>query len=124
MCDHGLLYRHVQQLQQRRPAWHCGTCGRVSYRPLDCCARPAFTSRAELPAWWRNLRWGRAVELCRRMGPQGLWQWFGRAVGAARRRCAAPVHADVIPTTAVAVEDGHTEAMEVENTPVGVGEQG
>lgn len=124
MCDHGLLYRHVHQLQQRRPLWHCGTCGRVSYRPLDCCARPAFTSRADLPARWKNLRWGRMVELWRKIGPQGLWQWFGRAVRAARRRYAVPVHADHIPMTPVAVEDDHVETMEVENTPVGIGERG
>jgi hypothetical protein len=124
MCDHGLLYRHVHQLQQRRPAWHCGTCGRVSYHPLDCCARPAFTSRAEIPAWRRNLCWGRAMELWRGIGPQGLWQWFSRVAGAARRRGATPGHADDIPTTPVAVENDHAEAMEVENTPVGVGERG
>jgi hypothetical protein len=123
MCDHGLLYRHVQ-LQQRRPVWHCGTCGRVSYRPLDCCARPAFTSRADLPAWWENLRWGRVVELWRRLGPQGLWRWFGGSVGAVCRRRAVPVHVDDIPTTTVAVEDDHAETMEVENIPVGVGERG
>jgi hypothetical protein len=124
MCDHGLLYRHVHQLQQRRPAWHCGTCGRVSYRPLDCCARPAFTSRAELPARGKNLRWDRVMELWRKIGPQGLWQWFARSVGAARHRHAASVYADKIPTTTVAVEDDRAEAMEVENTPVGVGERG
>jgi hypothetical protein len=124
MCDHGLLYRHVHQLQQRRPLWRCGTCGRVAYRPLDCCARPAFTSRAEIPTGWKNLCWGRMVELWRRIGQQGLWQWCDRAVRVARRRCAVPVCADDIPMPPVAVEDDHAETMEVANTPVGVGERG
>ena len=40
MCGHLFLYQDRFHLQQHRPVWQCGTCGRVSHVPLDCCTRP------------------------------------------------------------------------------------
>jgi hypothetical protein len=123
MCDHLLTYRHIQQFQQRRPAWHCSTCGRVAYRPLDCCAQPAFTSRAPLDLQSRRLWLGKVVELWRQIDVQGLQQWLGRSVGALRRRRTDDGHANEIPVTPVVGEDDYAEAAEVGNTPVGVGDR-
>jgi hypothetical protein len=122
MCNHLLTYHHVQQLQQRRPAWHCGRCGRVAYRPLDCCAQPAFTSRAPLDSQRRSLRLGKVVELCRQIDLQALLQWLGRSAAAVYRRRPDGFHANQVSMTPV-VEDDHAEVAEVGNTPVGVGDR-
>jgi hypothetical protein len=123
MCDHLLTYRHVQQFQQRRPAWHCGTCGRVAYRPLDCCAQPAFTSRAPLDSQSRSLWLGKVVELWRQIDLQAFLQSLGRSVGALCRRRTDDCHTHKMSMTPVGIEDDYTEAAEVENTPVGVGDR-
>jgi hypothetical protein len=122
MCDHGLLYRHVQQLQQRRPTWHCGTCGRVSYRPLDCCARPVFTPRAESPSGRISRCCGTVVALWRMIDLQGLLQGLGHAVGARRRQRAADLQGYEMPTTPVTVAHDHAEAA-VDHIPVGAGDR-
>ena len=123
MCDHGLLYRHVQQLQQRRPTWHCGTCGRVSYRPLDCCARPAFSSPAEPLSERINRCWGRVVALWRMIDMQGLLQGLGQAAGALRRQRAADCQGYETPTTPVAVQHDDAEAAAGDHIPVGAGDR-
>ena len=121
MCDHGLLYRHIQQLQQRRPTWHCGTCGRVSYYPLDCCTRPAFTPRAEPLSERLNRCWGRGVALWQRLDLQGRLRGIGHAAGARRRQPAADVQGYEMPTPSVAIEPDHTEAIDC--VPVGAGDR-
>ena len=40
MCGHGFMFHARDDLQRYRPRWQCGTCGRVSFVPLDCCTRP------------------------------------------------------------------------------------
>jgi hypothetical protein len=42
MCGHVFMYHDRDVLQRHRPRWQCGTCGRVSSVPLDCCTRPDF----------------------------------------------------------------------------------
>jgi hypothetical protein len=42
MCGHVFFYHDRHHLQRHRPVWQCGTCGRVSSAPLDCCPQPAF----------------------------------------------------------------------------------
>src|SRR5207245_7719063 len=42
MCGHVFFYHDRDHLQRHRPRWQCGTCGRVSSVPLDCCTRPDF----------------------------------------------------------------------------------
>jgi hypothetical protein len=42
MCGHVFMYHDRNALQRHRPRWQCGTCGRVSSVPLDCCTRPDF----------------------------------------------------------------------------------
>jgi hypothetical protein len=123
MCDHGLFYRHVQQLQQRRPTWSCGTCGRVSSHPLDCCARPAFTRRAAVPAWRKSLRWGRVVEGWRMLHLQGLLQRSGQFLRALGRRRTETWHAYEVPTTIAAMHEQPAEAAEVGNIPVAAGDR-
>jgi hypothetical protein len=121
MCNHLLTYRHVEQFQQRRPVWHCSRCGRVAYRPLDCCAQPAFTSRAPLASQRRSLRLGKVVELCRQLDLRALLQWLGRSAAALCRRRPDDFHANEVSMTPVVVENDHAEVAEVGNTPVGVG---
>ena len=42
MCGHVFFSHDRHPLQRHRPVWQCGTCGRVSSVPLDCCTRPDF----------------------------------------------------------------------------------
>ena len=42
MCGHEFMFHTRDYLQRHRPRWQCGTCGRVSSVPLDCCTRPDF----------------------------------------------------------------------------------
>jgi hypothetical protein len=42
MCGHVFMFHDREYLQRHRPRWQCGTCGRVSSAPLDCCTRPDF----------------------------------------------------------------------------------
>lgn len=123
MCDHLLIYRQAHQLQQRRPAWQCGTCGRVSSRPLDCCARPAFVSRVAPPGQRRRLWLGYAVVLWRYINLSGVLQWLGQAKPAGPHQHADACHAAESPARAVALEAAHDEVAAVENTPVGVGDR-
>ena len=44
MCGHVFMYHDPHHFQHRRPVWRCGACGREAFVPLDCCARPDFTS--------------------------------------------------------------------------------
>ena len=50
MCGHEFLFRHRDDLQRHRPRWQCGTCGRVSSVPLDCCTRPDVAPHHSPPA--------------------------------------------------------------------------
>ena len=57
MCGHVFFYHDRDYLQRHRPRWQCGTCGRVSSVPLDCCTQPDFTRQHPpgltylLPEW-------------------------------------------------------------------------
>ncbi len=44
MCDHFLGFYTYQRIQAPRMLWRCGTCGRQSSVPIDCCAQPDFAS--------------------------------------------------------------------------------
>jgi hypothetical protein len=75
MCGYVFMYHNRDALQRHRPRWQCGTCGRVSSVPLDCCTRPAFARQrppglAHLLSKWvgRCGRWSLAsVRL--------VWSW-------------------------------------------------
>ncbi len=83
MCGYGYMYHDRYSLQRHKPVWQCGTCGRVSSVPLDCCTRPDFAQQhpaglAQLLGQWLSGcgRWTLA-----RLRP--LWRWqHQRATGA------------------------------------------
>ena len=63
MCGHVFMYHDRDHLQRHRPRWQCGTCGRVSSVPLDCCSRPDVARQhparlTHLLSQWIS-RWGR-----------------------------------------------------------------
>ena len=47
MCDHFLGLHRYQQARQPKAVWRCGTCGRESYRPVDCCVQPYFAPKQQ-----------------------------------------------------------------------------
>jgi hypothetical protein len=78
MCGHEFMFRHRDYLQRHIPRWQCGTCGRVSSVPLDCCARPDFERHhtlelTHLLSQWSS-RCGRWVLASVRL----LWGWQRR----------------------------------------------
>ena len=75
MCSHVFMYQDRDPLQRHRHRWQCGTCGRLSSVPCDCCSRPAVVRQhtAGLPyllrQWLsRGARWTRA-------SVQRVWEW-------------------------------------------------
>jgi hypothetical protein len=75
MCGHVFMYHDRDALQRHRPRWQCGTCGRVSSVPLDCCTRPDF-ARQRPPGLLHLLRaW---VSRCGRWtlaSVRLVWSW-------------------------------------------------
>jgi hypothetical protein len=76
MCGHVFMYYNRDHVQRHRPVWQCGTCGRVSSVPLDCCTRPDGARHHPaglthlLGQWVSGLRhWTRAS-----MRPRWWWQ--------------------------------------------------
>src|SRR5262245_47012603 len=78
MCGHEFMFHAKDHLQRHRPRWQCGTCGRVSSVPLDCCTRPDFVQHHPpqlthlLSAW---------ISSCRRWtltSVRLLWGWQRR----------------------------------------------
>jgi hypothetical protein len=57
MCDHFIGFHTYQHFQTPRALWRCGSCGRQSSAPIDCCAQPDFAS-VQRPGMVRlSLRW-------------------------------------------------------------------
>jgi hypothetical protein len=75
MCGHAFMYQDRDALQRHRPRWQCGTCGRVSSVPLDCCTQPDF-ARQRPPGLLHLLReW---VSRCGRWtlaSVRLVWSW-------------------------------------------------
>ena len=79
MCGHAFMFRHMDDLQRHRPRWQCGTCGRVSSVPLDCCTRPDVAPHhspqlTPLLRQWLST-WGRWTLARVRL----LWGWQHRS---------------------------------------------
>ena len=97
MCGHEFMFHGRDHLQRHRPRWQCGTWGRVSSVPLDCCTRPDFAQHhspqlTPLLSQWMSTcgRWALAsVRL--------LWGWQRRSA----TRAGAP-HATASPPNTVA----------------------
>src|SRR5215510_8000137 len=75
MCGHGFLYQDRYHLQQYRPVWRCGTCGRVSHVPVDCCVRPEVVRQRPAVLAQRLGQWvsGFSHWTLARLRP--LWHW-------------------------------------------------
>ena len=78
MCGHEFMFYGRDHLQRHRPRWQCGTCGRVSSMPLDCCTRPDFARQhpAELPHLLST--WLRACGRWTLASVRLLWAWQRR----------------------------------------------
>ena len=75
MCGHEFMFHHRDYLQRHRPRWQCGTCGRVSSVPLDCCTRPDFERHHTLELTHLLSQW---ISRCGRWtlaSVRLLWGW-------------------------------------------------
>ena len=116
MCGHGFFYQDRHHLQRHRPQWHCSTCGRVSFVPLDCCTQPDFTHQSSpglvslLHEWvGRCGRWTLAsVRL--------LWGWQRHpATSAAMTDAAASPHS-VVTASVMSYPAESDESVERDET--------
>jgi hypothetical protein len=122
MCGHVFMYHNRDALQRHRPTWQCGTCGRVSSVPLDCCTRPNFTRQrppgvAHLLSEWvhRCGRWTLA-------GVRLMWSWQRHLAirpGTIRATASPP---DIVTAGAMIPTAEGDESPEGENVVVAAGE--
>jgi len=124
MCGHVYMFHDRDHLQRHRPRWQCGTCGRVSSVPLDCCTRPDFAPHHPpglthlLGEWIRRCgRWTLAsVRL--------LWGWQRhpwRTPGAGTTHATARPHNIVTGGVMIPTADGD-ESPEGDDVVVVAGE--
>jgi hypothetical protein len=122
MCGHMFVFHDVRQVDRHRPIWRCGTCGRQSSMPLDCCARPDFAPRQSVSMVGDCVRWlgakGSGVRMAlgdflRRWVRPGTPPDIGLEVREPERQAA-----EVAPV--IMAEEAETAL--VAETPVGVGE--
>jgi hypothetical protein len=75
MCGHVFFSHDRHPLQRHRPVWQCGTCGRVSSVPVDCCPRPDFAQHH--PAGLTHLlgQWVSGLRRWTRASVRLLWGW-------------------------------------------------
>jgi hypothetical protein len=123
MCGHEFMFRHRDYMQRHIPRWQCGTCGRVSSVPLDCCTRPDFERHHSLElthllSQWIS-RFGRWTLTSVRL----LWGWQRRPA----TRAGAP-HATASPPNTVAASviippADYDESPEGDDVMVAAGER-
>ena len=122
MCGHVFLYQDRYHLQRHRPVWQCGTCGRVSHVPLDCCTRPEI-ARQHSPGLLQRLgqwlsefgRWTLA-QWC------PLWHWQ-RPPGNSAGHIHGSGRPEDVVTEGVSVPTASDERPGVEDMAVAAGER-
>jgi len=123
MCGHVFLYQDRFHLQQHRPVWQCGTCGRVSHVPLDCCTRPEVVRQH--PAVLAQ-RLGQGVSGFGRWTLarlRSLWHWQQYPTNSADHTHSSERAEDIV-TEGVSVPTAESdERPEVEGMAVAAGER-
>lgn len=123
MCGHVFMCHDRDHLQRHRPVWQCGTCGRVSSVPLDCCTRPDFARRH--PAGLTHLlgqwvsgggRWALA-----RVRP--LWWWQRHPATRAGTTHATASPQSVVTAGVMVPTADRDESPEEEDVVVAAGER-
>lgn len=115
MCDHFLGLHRYQQVRQPKAVWRCGTCGRQSYKPVDCCVQPYFAPHQHPSLVGTAVSWAGAAAVRVLAGLSTLLQRWRRSAENLGESCA-----DVQPLHAVR-QDEHVNRTEVEETtPVSV----
>jgi len=106
MCGHAFFYYDRHPLQRHRPVWQCGTCGRVSSMPLDCCSRPDF-ARHHAPGLTHLLsQWVSGVRRWTRASVRLLWWQRHPAIKAGTTPAMASPHSVVTAGVMSSTADG------------------
>jgi hypothetical protein len=123
MCGHVFMYHDSYPMRRHRPVWQCGTCGRVSSVPLDCCTRPDFaqpsrTALTHILGQWVSAfgRWALA-----RVRP--LWHWQRQPASRAGTPPPPTSPAGVGAEGVMAPTAGRDESPEMEDVVVAAGER-
>jgi hypothetical protein len=121
MCGHVFLYQDRYHLQQHRPVWQCGTCGRVSHVPLDCCTRPEVARQHSAVLAQRLGQWisGCGRWMLARLRP--LWPWQPHPANRAGHGGERPE--DVVTEDVSVLTAACGERLEVEDMAVAAGER-
>src|SRR5262245_33684060 len=75
MCGHEFMFYARDHLQRHKPRWQCGTCGRVSSVPLDCCTRPDFAQHRPLQLTHLLSQWMSTCGRWTLASVRLLWGW-------------------------------------------------
>jgi len=123
MCGHVFMYHDSYPLQRHRPVWQCGTCGRVSSVPLDCCTRPDFALQS--PAALRPIlsQWVSAFGRWTLARVRLLWRWQRQPATRAGTLPTTTSPAGVLPEGMMVSTAGSDESPEVEDVVVAAGER-
>ena len=123
MCGHVFMYHDRYPLQRHRPVWQCGTCGRVSSVPLDCCIRP--DGARHHPAGLTHIL-GQWVSGCGRWTlarVRLLWRWQRPPVTSAGQTPATANPQGIVAEDVRVPMAAREESPEVEDIMVAAGER-
>ena len=123
MCGHVFMYHDRYPLQRHRPVWQCGTCGRVSSVPLDCCTRPDFAQAS--PAALTHIlgQWVSAFGRWTLASVRPLWRWQRHPATRAGTLQTTTSPAGVTPEGVMVPTAGRDESPEVGDVVVAAGER-
>jgi hypothetical protein len=123
MCGHVFLYQDRYHLQQHRPVWQCGTCGRVSHVPLACCTRPEVARQHPAVSAQRLGQWisGFGRWMLARLRP--LWPWQHHPANSAGHIHGSERPEDVVTKSVNVPMAASDERPEVEDMAVAAGER-
>ena len=123
MCGHEFMYHDRYPLQRHRPVWQCGTCGRVSSVPLDCCTRPDFARQHHAGLTHMLGQW---ISTCGRWTlarMRLLWRWQRQPTTSAGKTYAPASPAGVVPEGVMMPTAASDESPEMEDVAVAAGER-
>jgi hypothetical protein len=123
MCGHVFLYQDRYHLQQHRPVWQCGTCGRVLHVPLDCCTRLEAARQRPAVLAQRLGQWVSEFGRWTLVRLRPLWPWQRQPDNSAGYTHGSERPEDAV-TGGVSISTATSdERSEVEDMAVAVGER-
>jgi hypothetical protein len=123
MCGHEFLYRDRYRVQRHTPVWQCGTCGRVSQFPLDCCARPDAARRQPAVLTQIFRQWLSGCGRWTLASVRPLWRWQRQPADSAGQILDSERLEGLVTTEVQGPTAASDESSEAEDMAVAAGER-